>query len=228
MAFDSRWEQEVYGKGRHLNLYPYDLVVSAILSNFAGVTDRSAVKILEVGCGAGNNVWFLAREGFSASGVDGSVTAISFARARLESEHLSADLRVGDFRQLEWGEATFDAVVDRGAITHNRRREIIDVLCEVHRVLKPSGLFVSQIFSECDTGRGYGKPQGDGSFDEFCGGYFADIALTFFASFGDIDQLFDDRFQVQRKEHHVITAEGSDEVTAFWNILSRKKRREDD
>ncbi len=54
--------------------------------NFYNASDRKAIKILEVGCGPGANLWFMAREGFSVYGIDGSEHAIELARRRLDSE----------------------------------------------------------------------------------------------------------------------------------------------
>ena len=43
--------------------------------------DVSGRRILEVGCGMGNNLWFAAREGCRVSGLDAVESAIRFARA---------------------------------------------------------------------------------------------------------------------------------------------------
>ena len=99
-AFNPIWEKEIYGQGRQLGRYPYDAVVSFVFRYAPRDRERSAVRILEIGCGAGNNLWFAAREGFSVTGIDGSATAIDYARKRFAEEGLSGDLRVGDFTAL--------------------------------------------------------------------------------------------------------------------------------
>jgi hypothetical protein len=63
-TFDPVWD-EIYGQGRHFNHYPYDAVVSFVFNNRPGDRPRDQVRVLEVACGAGNNLWFAAREGFS-------------------------------------------------------------------------------------------------------------------------------------------------------------------
>ena len=44
------------------------------------VPDRRSVRLLEVGCGPGGNVWYMAREGYQVSG-DGSAVAMSVPAA---------------------------------------------------------------------------------------------------------------------------------------------------
>jgi 2-polyprenyl-3-methyl-5-hydroxy-6-metoxy-1,4-benzoquinol methylase len=122
------WEQEVYGRGRQLNRYPYHAVVSFVFRSFGNVADRSSVRLLELGCGAGNNLWFAAREGFDVAGIDGSVTAIGFAKERFAQDELRGDLRVGCFSALPWEDDSFDAVIDRGALTCVRRSVIENAL----------------------------------------------------------------------------------------------------
>jgi 2-polyprenyl-3-methyl-5-hydroxy-6-metoxy-1,4-benzoquinol methylase len=62
--FDSIWENEIYGDGKNIARYPYDVILSFIYRNFPRNKPRNEIKILEVGCGTGNNLWFAAREGF--------------------------------------------------------------------------------------------------------------------------------------------------------------------
>jgi SAM-dependent methyltransferase len=99
------------------------------------------VALLEVGCGPGPVVWYLAREGFDVYGIDGSPTAIEHARSRLEAKNLIADLRVGDFVRLAdlYVPKTFDAVIDVASIQQNRVAAVADVIGGIFSVLKPSG-----------------------------------------------------------------------------------------
>ena len=84
MSWDPVWENvfrsQAWGK------YPGEDLIRFVARNFYGVPDRSAIRLLEVGCGPGANLWFMAREGFTVYGIDGSQTAIDQARARLDAE----------------------------------------------------------------------------------------------------------------------------------------------
>jgi 2-polyprenyl-3-methyl-5-hydroxy-6-metoxy-1,4-benzoquinol methylase len=215
-GFDSRWETDIYGRGRMLNDYPSEPVVSFVMRAFPTSKDRAGKRVLDLGCGAGNNVRFLAREGFQVVGVDGSASAITVARQRLEADGLNAELTVMDFGELELPAATFDCVIDRCAITHNRRAAIETVLDKVRGALKPGGLFFSEMFSTRTADREYGHALGDGSYRSFTAGYFADVALTFFADREDIDALFGRCFANRSIEHVVIENGEGRVLTASW------------
>lgn len=146
-TFDSVWE-DIYAAGQQLNKYPYDEVVSFIFRYADRSVARQDIKILEVGCGAGNNLWFAAREGFDVTGLDGSPSAIDFARRRFESEALKARFDTGDFTALPYGDECFDMAIDRAALTHTNEEGAQKAVAEIIRVLKPGGLFFSHIFGE--------------------------------------------------------------------------------
>ena len=73
------WEKDIYAKGMQLNDWPYSEVVSDIMKLTSG-KDRRQLRILEIGCGACNNLWFAAEVGFQVSGIDISKTAIEYGR----------------------------------------------------------------------------------------------------------------------------------------------------
>jgi 2-polyprenyl-3-methyl-5-hydroxy-6-metoxy-1,4-benzoquinol methylase len=80
------------------------------------VPERKAVKILDLGCGTGAASWFIAREGFSVYGIDGSHTAITLLQQRFKKEKLKGEFKVGDFIHLDFKDSFFDAVVDVSSI----------------------------------------------------------------------------------------------------------------
>jgi len=116
--WDPAWEQIFSSK--EWGEYPPEHVIRFVARNFYGVPDRKEVRLLEPGCGPGANVWFMAREGFTVSGIDGSATSIKQASERLTREGLAADLRVGDFSTLPWPGSRFDGVVENVSLCHNR------------------------------------------------------------------------------------------------------------
>ncbi|MEK7376530.1 MAG: class I SAM-dependent methyltransferase, partial [Candidatus Margulisiibacteriota bacterium] len=127
--------------------YPAEALIRFVARNFYK-KDRNSIKILEVGCGPGPNIWYIAREGFNAYGIDISGSAIEKAKSRLKAEGLSADLRVGDIKQLPYEDKSFDAVIDNECLYCNNRKDTETVLKEIKRVLKDSGSLFSRTFSD--------------------------------------------------------------------------------
>jgi SAM-dependent methyltransferase len=225
VGWNTCWENNVYKKGRHLNRYPYHAVVGFILSKYGSIEDRLNVNILEIGCGAGNNLWFAAREGFRVAGIDGSKTAIKYAKKRFEAERLKGDLRVGSFVSLPWPDKTFDLIIDRGSLTTTRKQIILCALQESKRVLKSEGQLQSIIYSWEHPGRRYGKNLGDHTYGEFSSGYFHGLGTAFFADRSDIDNLYGELFSLNSVIH---TSEknmlgNTKMVNSFWKVECVKK-----
>ncbi len=221
-AFNTRWETDVYAKGRQINRYPFPVFIGKFLAQFGQVPDRSAVKVLEVGSGAGNNVWFFAREGFDTYAIEGSASAVAHARKRLDADGLRADMRLGDFRELPFAGDSMDFVLDRGALTCNTRAGVEAALCEIQRVMKPGGLFFSQIFSTKHSGLRFASDYANNSAATFSAGYFAGFGRTFFADRADVEKLYGLHFAIVSLElechENVLTGD----LAASWNIFLRK------
>ena len=104
---------------------------------------RRAIRILEVGCGSGANLWMIAREGFAAYGLDVSAEAVNLCRRMLEHYDTSADLRVGDITKTGYPAEHFDAVVDVFSSYCLDSSSHDAFLGEVVRIVRPGGRFFS-------------------------------------------------------------------------------------
>ena len=113
-------------------------------------------RVLDVGAGSGRAAIgvLLARPRATATGVDiysgywgiDENTPERFMRnARIAGVAERAAARVGDMRELPFGDGEFDAVVSSYAIDHLRRAERPKAIAEVARVLKPGGEFLLMI-----------------------------------------------------------------------------------
>lgn len=113
-------------------------------------------RVLDVGAGSGRAAIgvLLARPGTTAVGVDiysgywgiDENTPERFMKnARIAGVADRAAARVGDMRDLPFGDGEFDAVVSSYAIDHLRRAERPRAIAEVARVLKPGGEFLLMI-----------------------------------------------------------------------------------
>ena len=83
MSFDNQWENQIYKKGKQINSYPFDEVVSDVNRMFRDL-NVSNFKSFRSGCGTGNNSKFLLDYGFgNVIGIDGSKSAIKIARDKI-------------------------------------------------------------------------------------------------------------------------------------------------
>jgi len=160
LTTDVYWENifstRMWGK------YPPEELIRFIARRFGSVLNKTDINILEVGCGPGPNIWFLKKEGYSVSGIDGSSTAIHQAKQRIISEGLCSDiddidLKVGNFASLPWPDNKFDAIVDIEAIYANPMATIKATISDICRTLKPDGLFFGKMFGRDTTGSESGE-----------------------------------------------------------------------
>lgn len=127
---------------------PSPVVVQASDGKF--LPPHSAV--LDIGCGAGSNVIYLARAGFEAYGVDLSPGAVRAAESRANSAGVKVDVRVGDALALEFPEGKFGGVVDHGCFHTLPVDRRTDYAREVSRILQPGGSFVLSWVAREHTG----------------------------------------------------------------------------
>lgn len=144
-SWDSTWEKVF--QSQEWGKYPSESLIQFIARNFYK-KDKSNIKLLEVGCGSGANIWYMSREGFNVTGIDGSKTAINIAKDRLKKENLYAQFIVGDIVKLPFNNFEFDAVIDNECLYANTEQNSLLIMSEINRVLKVDGLFYSRTFSK--------------------------------------------------------------------------------
>lgn len=118
-SWDSNWEKIF--KAQEWGKYPSENLIQFVARNFYK-KNRAEVKLLEVGCGTGANIWYMSREGFNVSGIDGSDTAIKIAQERMKNENLNARLIVGDIISLPFDNMEFDAIIDNECLYSNNEQ----------------------------------------------------------------------------------------------------------
>ena len=99
---------------------------------------------MEIGPGTGHALAALARSvgpNGRVTGIDISEKMVAICRKRLDSEGLPGrvDLRHGDARHLPWPDATFDVVFMSFVLEQFADDDMLLVLAESRRVLRPAG-----------------------------------------------------------------------------------------
>jgi SAM-dependent methyltransferase len=103
--------------------------------------DISGKKVLDLGCGCGQNSIALTRLGASVTGVDFSGGQLEQARALAAEKSFKIDFMQCDMARLDaLSDYTFDLVISACAIAFVG--DIDSTFGEIYRVLKPDGVFV--------------------------------------------------------------------------------------
>jgi SAM-dependent methyltransferase len=218
-SWDPAWEQVF--RAQEWGKYPPEHVIRFVARTFYQAPDRRAVRLLDLGSGSGACTWFMAREGFSVSAIDGSATAIARLQSRLGAEGLAVDARVGDFVTLPWPDDSFDGVVDNVALCCNSFAACRMAAAEVYRVLKPAGAFYSANLSDRSWGYGRGRPVEPGGFTDITEGPVAGKGFVLFMGRAQLDEVYS-RFEDVNVERVSWTLGGMDHLVEFWVVTSRK------
>ena len=103
--------------------------------------EHNVRKVLDLGCGSGRHLIYLAEHGSEVYGIDLAETGIKIAKDWLDEKELQADLKIGSvYKKLPYEDDFFDAVVSIRVIHHARIEDIRKAIKEIQRVLKPRGL----------------------------------------------------------------------------------------
>lgn len=188
MSWDNIWESVF--RSRSWGKYPGEELVRFVASNFYDKV-RTNVKILELGCGPGANMWYLANEGFPVYGIEGSEAAVGEAVKRLNAEvpKWEGSIIQGDFsKKLPFPDGEFDAVLDNEAVYCNDYATSKNIYNEANRVLKPDGKLFVRTFSDKCVGYGTGVEIGYNAFN-VTQGPMSGLGFTRFTSKTDLDDL---------------------------------------
>lgn len=94
-------------------------------------------RVLDVGCGYGDQLLRLCARGWEVWGLDASGALLHYCRRKLATRGASGVLVHGIAEQLPFREHSFDRVVCRGSLDHFARPGAF--LAETARILKPEG-----------------------------------------------------------------------------------------
>jgi SAM-dependent methyltransferase len=135
-------------RSRPWGRWPAEEIVRAVAR-----VGRTDLRVLEVGCGAGAQLWYLAHEGHRPVGLDFAAAGLEQARDRLTEESMRVPLLRGDAGSLPLRDATFDLVLDVETFAHlGSAAGQSRAWTEGARVLRSGGLLVSIGFTSATTG----------------------------------------------------------------------------
>lgn len=145
----NRWDKVYEREGVPHDLqHPYfgfDYIQGRILSS-------GAENVLDIAMGPGRHTIPLAEEGLKVYGFDLSPKALELARGQMSSRGLSGELVLADmFSTYPYPSSFFDSVIAIQAIYHGYPPHMKAAMSEIHRVLRPGGVFAFTV--SMDLGR---------------------------------------------------------------------------
>jgi len=206
-SFNKIWEKNKYSKVKHsdkfpyekVNRYPYDLVVSIVARKFFNIPKekRKKIKVLDLGCGAGNNAKFLSENGFNVYGIDWSKSAIEICKERFQKWNLKGSFIQGDFNKLPYQNNFFDLVIDRESLYANYFSEIKKTIKEIYKKLKKDGYFISFIYNTYHLDIKFGKKVEPNTYKNFSEeSSFYQRGLAHFVDINEILELYS-KFKIE-------------------------------
>lgn len=113
---------------------------------------RITGRVIDIGCGTGENALYLAMLGLDVVGVDGSPEAIRQARVKANARGISTVFDVGDVLDLGDDRESFDIATDSGVFHVFDDKDRPRYQRSVRGVLRPGGHLFLLCFSERQPG----------------------------------------------------------------------------
>lgn len=112
----------------------------ALLGEWLTLLPGHAV-LLDLGCGGGQDARYLKSLGHRVIGLDRTLSLLQFANRRLPI----VPLVLGDMRDLPVREDCFDGIWAAASLIHLPKTEVVQVLTELRRRLRPGGVFAATV-----------------------------------------------------------------------------------
>jgi len=108
--------------------------------------EHKVTSVLDLTCGTGSQVLWLAKHGFKVTGSDLSSSLIKIAKSKAQQEKIDVVFLQGDMRDIKVG--AFDAVITIfNAIGHLTKSDFEIAIKNVRTNLKERGLYIFDIFN---------------------------------------------------------------------------------
>ncbi len=132
-------------------------------SNLINSIERFNIKpchALDIGCGTGDNVFWLDAHGFNTTGIDFAENAIKIASRRKENQSANPSFFVADILRDDLPESPFEFVFDRGCFhTFDTKKERRKMAKNIHDHLVKGGHWLSLIGNYDDGRLDIGPPK---------------------------------------------------------------------
>ncbi len=148
------WEKE-YTKIRAIPTTTRQTPSSAVVS-FLDFCRQHNIQlgqnVLDIGAGTGRNLIYLAKLGFSVTGVEFADPAIAVMLSKVRKNQLRnvKVIKADIAEKLPFSNATFEWAIDIVTTVSLDDNEIVKFEKELYRIIKPNGLFLTYVHSPAD------------------------------------------------------------------------------
>ena len=150
------WERRFKEK---IGCQSMDLPLKRWLGGFLKLLDKKAI-ILDSGCGTGEKADYIYKKGFKVIGIDSSASAIAFAKKHFSGPKFFKK----DCIRTGFKPNAFGAIVSIAVMHCFMKRERLEYIRELRRLLLPSGYLFVLVLSSDDTTKSREKENEKGTF----------------------------------------------------------------
>ena len=138
-AWEKIHKQNFYSK------FPDTYTVSIFENRFK----NKNLKILELGCGSGNNQVYFRKKYYDVTGIDISTNAIKNTKKLLYENKINnrENLYVMDVLEIHNLKKKFDIIYDFRTISNLPQNYIKKIFLNIHQIIKPNGFFIFKLYS---------------------------------------------------------------------------------
>ena len=209
---NSNWKA-VYQRGAQLNRYPYNEVITFYFKN------KHALPLipsaLDVGCGSGVHSKFLVEQGCKVLGFDGSPESVKFAGDEFGEGNV--EYLISDFDGFPFERTRYDLVIDRLSTTHSTPDTVENFYKQLKPQLNPGAKILWQGFCWNNSGRMFGEPQSDGSWNNFTEGLFVELGSTCFFKLEAVQKIFR-AFTIDTLNEIAVINSKNNSRHSYWNV----------
>ncbi len=186
--------------------------------------DSKARKVLDLGCGMGRHMVYLAKKGLYVVGLDTSETALRLARVWMKMERLKKYRLVNaSLFDIPFPDRHFDAVISTATIDNFAVKDVEKAVDESRRVLKKGGFFYGNFLSTKHENFLRWKALGWNKVSKYTF-FHKELLLQSFFTEDMIKKLFSkfDLVEMNERSYYKRLYTGAKKMVA-WEILAKKR-----